>query len=62
MYEDMQPQFDEFEAFMTEHMGIKFNDFDKFKRKKFGRYFDQRDSYFALWLTTKNVYLNKAAP
>ncbi|ENV46194.1 hypothetical protein P255_02973 [Acinetobacter brisouii CIP 110357] len=60
MYEDMQKLFDEFEAFMTEHMGLKFSEFDKYNRKKLGRYFDQRDSYFALWLTAKNFYLNKA--
>ncbi len=56
----MQKLFDEFEAFMTEHMGLKFSEFDKYNRKKLGRYFDQRDSYFALWLTAKNFYLNKA--
>ena len=54
--DDIQKEYDEFEDFMTKHMGFEFSEFDQYKRKKLGHYFDQRDNYFKLWFVAKRVY------
>ncbi len=54
--DDIQKEYDEFEAFMKEHLRMEFSEFDQYKRKKLGHYFDQRDNYFKLWFVAKSVY------
>jgi len=54
--DDIQKEYDEFEAFMTKHMGFEFCEFAQYKRKKLGHYFDQRDNYFKVWFVAKKFY------
>ena len=53
---DLQTDLDEFEVFAAEHLCLKFDEFSTFRRKKLGCYFDERDNYFAIWITTKRLY------
>lgn len=53
---DIQEMYDEFEAFLEKFCGLKTDESSKYQRQKLGKYFDQRDEYFKLWLNARFVY------
>lgn len=65
---DIQNKHEEYEAFMLEMFNVEFDDFEIFKRQKFGNYFTTHDDFFKVWLATqaksvpKWVDLNVAVP